>query len=527
VTACAFEVPEESMLFLWLVAVALAGGADLATADTVHVLVEAKAARSDDVAVEQLLQRLLRSFGLVVVPASADADVELVVELTIRDLGKPVSNSTARPDHAWQMPRVEYLAYTGAAVFGRARLAGKTFRFRGDKSPPNGPQKFLRAPHADAVNPWVGNALMDSQLLENVALVLAESRGTEGLVRAKLEDSWFLSGAASKVLDRFLDNEVQPSVDVEHILGFLDSRSEVQRRSAIELLDQLEPEWKRSEEFRAVVLRLIEVARRGESGNRANAIRLLSGVEDPQTAELLVPLLEDPDRRVRTIPLVVLNRLGDARVVEPLILLAESDANGSTDVGEWAQHAAVVALGDLGDPRASEALVRRIPDEVLGVSAMLSLGRTGDLRAVGPLLGVLDERYPKPLERRAAAAIALAGLGEPTAVEPILANLPGCWADDDHREGKAGRDLVDALVTLGDARAVPTLFAHAEKCRSWNQSNARATYVRALGAFPPDEDVEDLLRSLAKHSESGFVRELAAESLRAIAQRRATAVDGG
>ncbi len=152
--------------------------------------------------------------------------------------------------------------------------------------------------------------------------------------------------------------------------------------------------------------------------------------------------LSNKNSHLRTTAAEALGNLGDARAVEPLI---KALGDGDEDV----RHAAAGALGKLGDIRAVEPLIKALGDGDGRVrrEAARALGKLGDTRAVEPLIKALgggDGRV------RREAARALGKLGDARAVEPLINALLG------HRYVRY--EAAKALGKPGDDRAVKALI---------------------------------------------------------------------
>jgi hypothetical protein len=151
------------------------------------------------------------------------------------------------------------------------------------------------------------------------------------------------------------------------------------------------------------------------------------------------------------------------------------------------------ALGDIGDPRATEPLIAATRDEKRQVadSAMWALGGVDDLRAVEALV-------PLACEGKERAAWALGRIGAP-AVEPLLAAL-------DRGSLYARKRMIRQLGKIGDVRAVEPLIA---MLGDRNASDARDALVE-LG----DPAVEHLVKLLRSPEESR--RSLASSALQEL-----------
>ncbi len=107
---------------------------------------------------------------------------------------------------------------------------------------------------------------------------------------------------------------------------------------------------------------------------------------------------------------------------------------------------AAAMLGDLGDPRAVEPLIKALGDYNNGVreAATEALPKFGE-HAVRPLIEAL---WDANKDVRRAATEALVRLGDPRATEPLIKLL----GDKDNRIRKAA---INALVRLGAAPSNP------------------------------------------------------------------------
>ncbi|MGN6664281.1 MAG: HEAT repeat domain-containing protein [Solirubrobacterales bacterium] len=158
----------------------------------------------------------------------------------------------------------------------------------------------------------------------------------------------------------------------------------------------------------------------------------------------LVSALDEAKARsaLRRVWLVnALGRLGDSKAVEPLAQVV------STDPSSQVRLMAVIALGQIGDPAGApvvrkEASSRGATDQMYAIQALArmrdhgsvpllierlrsanrsvrvfaadALGEIGDAAATLPLIEALGDPYV-----RRAAAVALANLGDPRALEPV------------------------------------------------------------------------------------------------------------
>ena len=153
--------------------------------------------------------------------------------------------------------------------------------------------------------------------------------------------------------------------------------------------------------------------------------------------------------------------------LEPLILAA-----GSGD--QRIREAAIAALGVIGDPRAIGTLIKalkkpeRYESRQVPIAAAKALALTG-APAVAPLLEVLKDR---DADLRRGVASTLGAIGDPRAVEPLIAALDNGGAP---QAPETRTTIIEALATIGDLRAVgPLLAALKDKYREIRQAAARA-----------------------------------------------------
>lgn len=126
--------------------------------------------------------------------------------------------------------------------------------------------------------------------------------------------------------------------------------------------------------------------------------------------------------------------------------------------GDAALHA-VEALARVGSPTAVDALAHALEsrDQSVANAAAAALARIGDRRAVEPLIAALDL-----WDRAGSAAYALGKLGDPRAVEPLVKAL-----NRGELGGAAQQDVRDALVKIGDLRAVELMEKGGRERPEW------------------------------------------------------------
>jgi HEAT repeat protein len=114
----------------------------------------------------------------------------------------------------------------------------------------------------------------------------------------------------------------------------------------------------------------------------------LGNLRDGRAFDPLMSLLHDEDPQIRRWTIEALGKIGDKRIVDPLITVL---AGGPT---QEERNAAARALGRIGDKRAIEVLISALADDDLRWSAATALGQLGDKRGVDLLIRGLDVEYP-------------------------------------------------------------------------------------------------------------------------------------
>jgi HEAT repeat protein len=101
---------------------------------------------------------------------------------------------------------------------------------------------------------------------------------------------------------------------------------------------------------------MIDVLLHGSPVIQGAAAEALGYIGDARGVNPLLLLLHDSSDELREIAAEALGRIGDARAFESILPLLK-------DENEWVRRAAAVALGDLGDHRAVEPLSEALQDE--------------------------------------------------------------------------------------------------------------------------------------------------------------------
>ncbi len=202
---------------------------------------------------------------------------------------------------------------------------------------------------------------------------------------------------------------------------------------------------------------------------RSEAAGALGLWKDPRAVEALMAALQDTQTEVQSAAIESLRRLGDGAAVAPLAALLKSGAPVlKTEVAQ-----ALQALG--WQPKEEEL-------QAVFLVALGDLDRAAILGkvAIGPLSEALRQGT---YQKRVKAVHRLAEIGDPSAVEPLLAAV----GDPD---GLVRAAVANALGQLGDARVVGQLAVLLKD----RDPNVRAAAAGALGVVGDQRAVEPLVR---------------------------------
>ncbi|CAG0958152.1 hypothetical protein ANRL3_00690 [Anaerolineae bacterium] len=216
---------------------------------------------------------------------------------------------------------------------------------------------------------------------------------------------------------------------------------------------------------------------------RQAAMKAIDARRDPAAVEALTAALKDEDFGVRDLAAGALGRINDRRVVAVLVdAWKHGDGNMKTSVENAMLHIEI--------PKAVDELINLLQDgeaQKLHGAAAKALGNIGDRRAVEPLIRALDGpgRHLHMVE-------ALAKLGDPRAVEPLLVLLRKSRSDSSYDAGHYLNASIEALGSLKDRRAAGDLVPLLKK-GDWYVKGIAA---RALGKIGDAGAVEPLIAGL-------------------------------
>ena len=203
---------------------------------------------------------------------------------------------------------------------------------------------------------------------------------------------------------------------------------------------------------------------------------------DGQAVDPLIARLKDRNNNVRSSIVKTLGQLKDSRVVEPLLArLSDKDS--------WVRESASRALIDVGD-KAVEPLLEQLNNQYLRQEIVAILGELGDRRALEPLVRQLSDA---DIRVRWNAATALAKLGDNRATATLLEGL----SDGDNVMRWSAEE---ALAQLGDNRAVKPLLKRLNEQVDWQNRAPIGEAVDGLGRLRDPRTLEPFLALLSYRS---------------------------
>lgn len=258
-----------------------------------------------------------------------------------------------------------------------------------------------------------------------------------------------------------------------------------------------------SEELLPLLLRLLR-AHDEPIGLRVEAAFALAYIEDPEAAEGLEALLNDPDPQLRTQAIQNIHTMQDQERLFPKLLAALEDPHpwvrdaagdavgfllqvdsqkeggqledrgqalalllrclNDEDVG--VRQSAAYALGYLGDERAREVLSKKLQeeDDYARARVIFALAQLQDRRALAAAIALINGSEHAMARETAVEALGLLGLREARLVlEQLL------------QRGKLRVVAAEALGELGDPKAIPPLKrAHKSKKRRLREAASKA-----------------------------------------------------
>ncbi len=256
---------------------------------------------------------------------------------------------------------------------------------------------------------------------------------------------------------------------------------------------------------------LTEALRREDSSviNMANSLMALGS---DQVVEILIQKLRDPDPNNRLYAVYALGRVSDPREIQPLI-----DILGSDEVG-WLAAQALVNIGEPAVEPLLEALFSE--NEDVRLYATYALGQIGDRRASRALLKMFKDEHPLV---RQTAAEAIISFGDTSLIPAITRELSS-------GNPQVRRQALEVLGRLGDESLVETISSYLSDpeilvvktaiIALGNLGSERACPALSRLLGNRDSDVQDALRSAFLN-----IGEPAAPCLAEILKQKGTAAE--
>jgi len=249
------------------------------------------------------------------------------------------------------------------------------------------------------------------------------------------------------------------------------------------------------------------------------AARTAPGDKKAAVAPLCEVLKQAP--RARQQAAVILGEIGDAGAVKALTEAIDASGKAERDVND-ANVAIATALGALGAREAVPALARlaRAGDAFTQVAAIDALGAIGDPAAVEPLLATVGDEQAEPFAVKK-ALLALGRIGDARAVPAVVRMLfterPGVsfFPEAAFAGSQLGAPMAAPLVALVEGKDAALARWAAEK--GVHPAALRAKAAQLLGDVGGPAAVPALVGALGYAGDSAeaqlFVRAFAAESL--------------
>ena len=215
---------------------------------------------------------------------------------------------------------------------------------------------------------------------------------------------------------------------------------------AATLLFQDQTNQQASQETASEIAHWTAQLRSSDEEERRQAVLMLAATGERTAASAILPALNDPSPRVRSLAINSLASFGDKSFV-PLIA-----ARLAQDKTAFVRKVAAYGLGRLQSSEATPALVAALKDKDIEVrgAAAVSLGEYQDATAIPALISALSDKQEFV---RAQAARALGANGRASAqTVPILVKL---LTSDKDPEVK--RQAATALGLIGERSALPAL----------------------------------------------------------------------
>lgn len=277
------------------------------------------------------------------------------------------------------------------------------------------------------------------QAAANTLAKIGDNRAVEPLISTLADQDAFVRSAAVKAL-----GEIGDAQAVEPICNALTDTVYFVIDSALEALGKI-GDARAVDPICTFLPEIISRSKKFECGVLQQVFEILGEIGDTRAVDLIVEKLESGefDQESTT----------GQRVSDEAKRLAACKKN--------ARLAAIEALGKIGDPHATNVLLAEIKDAIdryqleIGAKAIVAIGKIGDVRAVEPLMAIM-EKYTA--EMAGPAAETLGKIGDARAVESLIIIL----SSQDRFIGNQGVTVrinaAEALGQIGDPRAIEPLI---------------------------------------------------------------------
>ena len=228
--------------------------------------------------------------------------------------------------------------------------------------------------------------------------------------------------------------------------------------------------------------------------------KLIPPHEDDELFNELIEMLNSDEATIRRVAISELPEMGDRAVPILVGSLKDSDfdnvqnaAFGLAELGSYAAVRPLLTLYNIGD-RATQILI------------FTALGMIGGETSVQWLLYILNNS--RVWGDQVYAALALGEIGDPNAIDSLVAALKRSWRD-------VRSTAADALGKIADPAAVPALLEVLNE-HDWVGNNLRFPYAvtRALAKIGTEEAISALIAALNDKEKS--VDKAAAKALERI-----------
>ncbi len=315
---------------------------------------------------------------------------------------------------------------------------------------------------------------MTTKLTPEQRLASLEARGREAggsaVILAAMED------AAPVVRDRAIRmaaRYLEPSLLTELVA---DGKNAVRRNAGLSALERQGP---------YAVPHLTGLLKGEDSELIMFALQSLSRIGDSQAGPAILPLLGHADPNVTQAAIEAAGRLRLREAVSTLCWLLQGDL--------WVQLAAIVALGEIGQPEAVGPLMKFVPDSVLAEAAVHALRRIAAPDSLEPLLRLFPKIRERGLRDQLLLTVAVVLDLHPDPA-PVLARLRAELAPEASNIAAHLGPLLDSAPDEEDDEAQGLLRAAATLAAAVGPWTLQTDLLSRLASDPGAVWIEGVLR---------------------------------